>query len=148
MHSPSVFKRVRVSGREGDYVVVRVDQPASVVDLLAIADPIFIERGVPFKLLDSCDIEPIPSAAYVHDSRVEDVRDLLNTSRALVLHSQVVLAEIHESVRATMQAIVLSQNLIVEADRAIGRARASGLANLRGHGTEHQELAGLVTDMS
>lgn len=55
MLMPSVRERVRLEGRDGEFIIVNVDRERHVVDLIAVAGGLNLEEDVPFSsILPPC----------------------------------------------------------------------------------------------
>jgi hypothetical protein len=55
MNVPSVRERVRLEGRDGEFIIVYVDRERQVADLIAAAGELHLEEDVPFSsILPPC----------------------------------------------------------------------------------------------
>lgn len=61
---PSVRERVRLEGRDGEFIIVYVDFEHQVADLIAVAGALHLEEDVPFSsILPPCGSEDGMSTA-------------------------------------------------------------------------------------
>jgi hypothetical protein len=125
MRTPGVFDRVRVSGQDGDFMVVRVDSLARVADPFALVD-LTIETNLSFILL-SPPREPagIDADFSIHDGRLAVARDVLRSTYAHLNRSNHAIADLRDSIESTLCAIRTSQQLIAESDGIIARAHCN-----------------------
>jgi len=123
MFCPSVSSRVRMNGRDGEFIIVRVYHHTSVVDLCTLAGDTDIERNVPFDQL-SLPGETLRADPDREDGdRLAKTLDLLRASRQQLASSYASLADLHELLQSTQHVIQTTQARILESDRIIGRAR-------------------------
>ena len=127
MFYPLVRERVRVSDREDEYIILRVDRAASVADIQLLADPEAVENGVPFRSLSSAGEAPAPIVgAHSRDGWLAAHRNLLCTADAQMHQSYALLAQLQESLLKTMESIRTSRQRIHASDRLIARAQTLG----------------------
>lgn len=116
MYSPTVSNRVRVSGREDDFIVVRVDHAASVADLCPMVGDTAFEEDVPFHLLEFDD-----TPSFIHEDRLAAGRAVLDSSHLVLCRSHAAVADLMDLIAGTMDAIRTSRSLIARSDHIIGR---------------------------
>ena len=125
MHTLAVLNRVRVSGREDDFIVAPVDQLARVADVRALLEHTTIERSVSFSLLSATfESEVMGTDFWGHEYRMAAVRDTLRSSTAQLSQSSAMVADLQDSIEATLRMIQTSLDLIAESDRVIARRHA------------------------
>lgn len=113
MYYPTLSDRVRVSGHEDKFIIVRVDHIAFVVDLRPMMGQSPLEQDVPFHMLQFDDTS--------FEDRLADVRAVLKSSHVSIRQSHAAVAELMELIVATTDAIQSSQRLIADSDRIIAR---------------------------
>ena len=122
MQYPCVFDRVRVSGRDGQFVIVGVDQFASLVDICPQSGSAALERGIPFDHL-SVWTDPMSVDSGAATSILASMRDTLYSSSVQVAASYRSVDELKNLVQATQDRIGIAQQQIIESDRLIARVR-------------------------
>ena len=119
MYYPSVGERVRVRGREGEFIVVSVNHAAYAADIHLQTHPTTVEKNVRFEVLAGLrEIGPLPLGSYHRHSR-----RLLRSTREQMARAHILFADIQDSILATLHSIRISQQRIQESDRVIARAR-------------------------
>lgn len=124
MHFPFLSTRVRVNGRDGEFVIVRVDHSVSEADLCPVTGTAEIERNVPFNLLHSAP-EYLPAEFHVNTrDRLAAASHAMESCRAQIASSHAAVATLRNLLSTTLESIHASQLRIVESDRIIARARS------------------------
>lgn len=130
MHDPSVFDRVRVSDRNGEFIIVRIDHLARIVDLISTLEGKAFEINVPFNLLsESPSFAPMDSKANARfwsaethkllESSSENLRASIKATRTSLTGN----AQLRDMLRTTFEMVRNSRQRITESDRVIARAR-------------------------
>ena len=124
MSSPAVLDQVRASGRGDDFVVVRVDHLAPVVNICHPVEKPSVEKPAPSSPLSGEWESHVPeTVSSVHDQRIAVVQDVLRSTFVHLNKSHHAIADLKNLIRATVRAIEVSQQMIVESDGVIARAQ-------------------------
>ena len=62
---PALFERMRIRGRVGEFLAIRIDLVNQSADLLPITEGLVVERNVSFSVLES--VPELPPAPIVSD---------------------------------------------------------------------------------
>lgn len=130
MRYPLLFDKVRVNGRNGEFIIVRVNQSASIVDLCSTLEGTAVDTNVPFNTLShSSGLDPATSGSSIEceASETNNILDScsanLRASRKTARASRCATAELRELVHDTLKIIRATQDCIIESDEIIARSR-------------------------
>jgi len=118
---PAPMNRVRVSDRDGEFIVVRVDHSACLVDLWPAPDGEVVERNVAFALL-SASSEPDLAPHFRMTSTLDAMNGILASSWVSIHVSRLAITDLRDLMRDTQLIIGATQELIAESDRVIAGA--------------------------
>lgn len=132
MYSLAAPSRVRVSGPADESIVIQVNPLALVVDIRAPADQTAIEQDVFFpRPSPKFHSEATEIGWHSHGKRMDSVRELLHSSFLHLSLSNRAVADLRDSIQATLRAIRESQQLIANSDEIIVRAQFGSRAPVR-----------------